>query len=111
MSGALRALTVTLAIEVPWVALCFPGRRRRLALVALVANIATNLALNVLLPRLAPSATHRILIGELAAVVVEALAYAAAAGPGSFGRALVVSGVGNALSFELGGALASLAFG
>jgi hypothetical protein len=107
VSGVLRALVATLLIEVPIVALGFPKRRLRLILVAIAANTLTNLTLNLLLPAIPFLRPHRLLLGETLAVVVEALAYVVAAGPGSFGRALVVSGIGNALSFELGGFVAA----
>jgi hypothetical protein len=108
VSGPLRALAVTLLIEVPIVALCFPGQRARMALVAIVANTVTNLTLNVLLPGLPALSRHALVLGEVAAVIVEAAAYTVAGRPPELGRALAVSGASNALSYELGGALATL---
>jgi hypothetical protein len=105
VSAALRALAVTLLIEVPVVALGFPGQRVRMALVALVVNTVTNLTLNVLLPAIPLLRPHSLFIGETLAVLVEALAYARAGRPRDLGRALALSGVSNALSYELGGAV------
>ena len=100
----------TLILEVPVVALCYPRQRVRMALVALVANTFTNLVLNVVLSATPVLKEHYLLIGEILAVVIEALAYAAAGRPRDFGRALAVSGLGNALSYELGGAVAAFMF-
>jgi len=108
VSGAARALVVTLLIEVPVVALGFPNQRRRMVLVALVANTLTNLTLNLVLPSIRAIRGHHVLVGEALALVVETLAYAIAGRPGALGRALVVSGVANALSYELGGVVAAL---
>jgi hypothetical protein len=99
------ALTVTLAIEVPLVALLFPGQRVRMALAALVANTVTNLTLNILLPRIPLVAPHALLVGELLALLGEAAVYAAVSRPRRVARALVASGLGNGLSFGLGGVL------
>ncbi len=111
MSGPLVALAVTLLLEVPLVALVYPGQRSRLAVVALIANACTNLTLNVVLPALPPLRGHHVLVGEILAVVVEAVAYAAASRPRDVGRALVVSGVANALSYGAGGAVAAFLLG
>lgn len=108
MSGVVRALCATLLVEVPIVALGFPRQRSRLVVVAIMANTFTNLILNLVLPAIPLFQPHRILIGEAFALVFEALAYAAAARPPALGRALLVSGIGNALSFELGGVVAAL---
>jgi hypothetical protein len=108
VSGVARALAATLLVEVPIVALAFPRQRARMAAVALVANTFTNLVLNVVLPAIPVFRPHSVLIGEVLALIVEALAYAAAARPPAFGRALLVSGIANAISFELGGVVAAL---
>jgi hypothetical protein len=108
VSGVVRALAATLLVEVPVVALAYPRQRARMAAVAVVANTFTNLVLNVVLPAIPLFRPHSVLIGEAFALVVEALAYAAAARPRALGRALLVSGIGNALSFELGGVVAAL---
>jgi hypothetical protein len=108
MRGALVALLVTLLLEVPLVALLYPGQRSRLAVVALLANAFTNLTLNVVLPAVPILRGNHVIVGEILAVVVEALAYAAASRPRDLGRALAVSGLANALSFGAGGAVAAL---
>ena len=108
MRDALVALLVTLVLEVPLVALLFPGQRARLAVVALVANAFTNLTLNVVLPAVPLLRGNHVLVGEILAVVVEALAYAAASRPRDVGRAFAVAGLTNALSFGAGGAMAAL---
>lgn len=107
MSAALRALAATLILELPVVALSFPGQRGRLTLVALIANVGTNLTLNVLLPGAPGLGGHHVLVGEALAVVGEALAYAAASRPHDLGRSFIVSGASNALSYELGGLIAA----
>ena len=108
MTGALAALVVTLLLEIPIVAAAYPGQRVRLTAVALVANTFTNLTLNVLLPRWPLGRGHYILVGEILAVVMEAAALAVASRPRDTGRALVVSGLGNALSYGAGGAVLAL---
>lgn len=103
MVRVLRALAITLIIEVPIVAGCFPRQRLRMVLVAILANTFTNLMLNAVLPSL----IHRyyVVVGEILAVIVEAAAYAVAARPCNTGRALAISAICNALSYEFGGML------
>jgi hypothetical protein len=96
------ALVVTLIVEVPVVAALYPRQRRKMASVAVVANIATNLTLNLLLPHLEVLRGRHLLPGEIMAVVVEAAAYAIASRPRDVPRALVASSLANALSFGLG---------
>jgi hypothetical protein len=103
--GVWLALAVTLAIEVPVVVLLFPGQRVRMGIAALVANTATNLVLNLLLPRLPGIGSHHVVVGEVFALVGEAAIYAAVSRPRSLSRALVASGLGNGLSFAAGGLL------
>jgi hypothetical protein len=78
-----------------------------MTLLALVANVCTNLTLNVLLPAVPGLSAHRLLAGEALATVAEAAVYALGSRPRDLGRALIVSGIANALSYELGGAVAS----
>lgn len=106
MDPALRALVVTLAIEVPLVILCYPGQRLRLALVALGANGLTNLTVNLVLPWVSWVSVHWLLMGEISAWLLEAMAYAAADKRRHWAYALAVSAVGNLLSFKLGGTVA-----
>jgi hypothetical protein len=108
LCGALYALGLTLALEVPFVALCYPRQRLRLAVVALLSNALTNLTLNLVLPSIPAFQGSHVVIGEILAVVLEALAYTATAQPRNVGKAIMVSAVGNALSYELGGSMLSL---
>jgi hypothetical protein len=108
MRGVLAALGVTLLLELPVVAAAYPGQRARLTAVALVANTCTNLTLNVVLPLWPLLRGHHVLAGEVLAVVVEAAALAAASRPRDVGRALLVSGLGNALSYGAGGAVLAM---
>lgn len=101
-----RALLVTLFLEVPVVALCYPGRRIRMASVALVANCFTNLLLNLVLPRVPCLSGCWLIVGEVVAVSVEAAAYLAADPQLNWARPIVVAALSNTLSYELGGALA-----
>jgi hypothetical protein len=108
VSGTARALAATLLIEVPVVALGFPNQRRRMVLVAIAANTLTNLTLNLALPSFRVIRGHHVLVGEALALMVETIAYTIAARPPALARALIVSGLANALSYELGGVLAAL---
>jgi hypothetical protein len=102
--GWLIALAVTLMIEVPLVSALYRGERARLACAAVVANVATNLALNlVLAPR------GHLVLGEVLAVVVEAATYAVASRRGDLPRAVAVSAAANLASFTLGPLLVHLA--
>ena len=102
MISALRALGATILLEVPTVALFYPGQRVRMASAALIVNIVTNLTLNLVLPNIAPFREHHELIGEVLALVVEAATYTLVARPRDIARALAVSGVCNLLSYEVG---------
>jgi hypothetical protein len=94
------ALLVTLAIEVPLATVLFPGQRAKMAAVAAIMNVATNVTLNVWLPRVALLRGGHVLPGELLALVAEAAVYALASR--DLPRSLVAAGLGNALSFAAG---------
>jgi hypothetical protein len=96
------AWIVTLAVEVPCVALFYPGQRLRMAVVATGVNTISNLTMNLALPRLLGTGTLFLLVGEAGALLLESAAYAATAKPRQIGRGLVVSAVANALSFTSG---------
>jgi hypothetical protein len=96
------AVALALVIEVPVVVLFFPGQRAKMAAVAAVANVATNLTLNLVLPHISWLHGRWVLPGEILAVVVEAAAYAVASRPHDLARSLLVSSLGNALSFGVG---------
>ena len=103
MSSWLVALIVTLVIEVPLVVAWYPGERARMALAAVFANAATNLALNlVLAPR------GHLVLGETIALVVEAAVYARVSRDRDVPRAIIVSAAANLLSFSFGPVLAHL---
>jgi hypothetical protein len=94
------ALAVTLLVEVPLVAALFPGRRWRMAGVSVVMNVATNLTLNLLLPRVSALRGHYLMPGETLAVVSEAAAYALASR--DVPRSVLASSLANLLSFSAG---------
>ncbi len=97
------ALALTLVVEVPLVAAFYGGQRWRMAAVSVVMNAATNLTLNLLLPRLPGlRGGHHVLPGELLATLSEAAAYALASRPRDLPRALFVSSLANGCSFSAG---------
>jgi hypothetical protein len=96
------ALAVTLAIEVPLVAILFRGQRARMAAVAVLTNTATNLTLNLVFARMPALAGVHLLLGEVFAAVVETAAYALASRPRNLALSALASGLGNALSFGAG---------
>jgi hypothetical protein len=100
--GWVVAVAVTLLIEVPLVAALYPGQRLKMAAVATVMNVATNLTLNLVLPRLAWLRGQWLLPGEVLAVISEAAAYTLASRPRDLPRGLLVSSLANALSFGAG---------
>jgi hypothetical protein len=100
--GIGSALLVTLALEVPIVSLFYPRERARMALTCALATSATNLAMNAWLVHLASSYSTYLLLGELGASTLEALAYVAVSPRHDIGRALVASGIANAVSFSAG---------
>ncbi len=95
-------LVLTVAIETPVVALCYPGQRLRLALTCIAATTVTHAFMHFGLPRLVSSYAAFLLVGELVALVGEALAYALVARPRDLARALVAAAAANALSFGVG---------
>jgi len=102
MAAALFPLLVTLAVEIPCVALLFPGQRLRMALVCAVTTGATNFLMNTVLFAAAPSQLTFLLVGELGALVVEGVVYALASKPRDVRRAVAASLVANAASFGAG---------
>jgi hypothetical protein len=100
--GWAAALAVALLIEVPLVALLFPGQRLKMAAVAIIMNAATNLTLNLVLPRFYWLHGRWLLPGEVLAVVAEATAYALASRPRDVPRSLFASALSNTLSFAAG---------
>lgn len=101
-------LLLTLLLEVPLVALLYPGLRRRMALTCALATAATFLLMTLALPLVLGGYSAVVITGEVLALLLEAAAYALASrgrlppGPGWIGRALIASSLANALSFSTG---------
>ena len=102
MPGWAAAVAVTLVIEVPLVAALFPRQWIKMAAVAAIANSATNLTLNLVLPHVVWLRGQWLLPGEILAVVTEAAAYAVASRPHDVPRSLFASSLANAVSFGAG---------
>jgi Flp pilus assembly protein protease CpaA len=102
LPGYVIAWFVTVALEVPCVAAFYPGQRVRMALVCLVATSATNLAMNLFLPRWLGSGQAFLLTGEILALALEAAIYSIASHPKNLARALMASALANGLSFSAG---------
>lgn len=102
LDGPTAAWLVTLAVEVPCVAALYPGQRGRMALAAALATSATNLPMNLLLPRWLGAGQAFLLTGELLALVLEAGVYLLAARPRDLPRAAAASALANGLSFGAG---------
>jgi hypothetical protein len=102
MPPAVAAWLLTLAVEAPCVAALFPGQRARLALACAFGTSATNLAMNLLLPRWLGTGAAFLVVGELGSLALEALVYAAASRPRDPTRALTASALANGLSFAVG---------
>lgn len=110
--GYLLSLLLTLAVEVPLVALCFPERRARLAATAALATTLTHLCMHfVLFGLLGP---RRFLpAGEALAFVAEGLTYALVIRSTATSddlrrtlvRGLLASALANGASFAAGWAL------
>ena len=96
------ALAITLGIEVPVVAFLFRGQRRRMAVTCVVATCVTHLFMHLVLPKLIHTYDQWILIGEMAALLLEGLAYWLMSRPRDLGRALVASAIANTLSYVAG---------
>jgi len=102
MSAAVAAWLLTVAIEAPLVALVFPGQRWRMAAACAVGTTATNLAMNLVLPRWLGTGTEFLVAGELGALVLEAALYALVSRPRDPARALVAAALANGASFAAG---------
>jgi hypothetical protein len=96
------ALAVTLAIEVPVVSLVYRRERARMSIACALATSLTNVLMNTWLLQGVRSHDTYLLVGELGASVLEALAYVAVSRQHDIGCALVASGLANALSFAAG---------
>jgi hypothetical protein len=96
------ALMLTLAVEVPIVALVYARERARMAAAWALATSATNLMMNAWLYTAAGSYDAYLTAGELGATVIEALVYIVVSREHAVGRALFASGVANTASFAAG---------
>jgi hypothetical protein len=96
------ALALTLVIEVPIVALFYPGQRLRMGLACAVATSITNVALNFALLRQLFAFDTTLLVGETLALVFEALVYIWMAPARGWPRALAASAAANLASFGVG---------
>lgn len=99
--AVLTALVVTLALEVPIVALFYRREWRRMAVVAAVATTITNLLMNLVLFGRVPYLVY-LGAGEVGATLVEAAAYFVASRDRGLGLALLASALANAASFAAG---------
>ncbi|MGA2450310.1 MAG: hypothetical protein ABTD50_16675 [Polyangiaceae bacterium] len=102
MSFVWLALAITLAVEVPIVAVFYPRHRLRMILACVAANCLTNVSLNLVLLRAAYAYDSTLLAGESAALLFEALVYALVAPNREWSRALAASAAANLASFALG---------
>jgi len=94
------AWLLTVGLEAPTVAVCYPrGQRLRMAVACVIATTATNLAMNTFLARTASSYVQYLLIGESCALLLEAAVYLAVSKPRDIPRAVAASAAANALSF------------
>jgi len=100
--AVLLALVITVAVEVPIVALVFAGQRRRMAIVAAVTTGITNLLMNTLLRQTVADNLTFLHLGELGALVIEAGVYFLASKPREPGRAIAASALANATSYLVG---------
>lgn len=100
-SVVVSALIITLAVEVPIVALLYPRERERMALACALATSATNLLMNAWLLGTG-SYDARLMGGEIGATFSEAIVYLVVSRGHEPGKALMASGLANAASFAAG---------
>ena len=102
MRGVWIALAITLTAEVPVVTLLYRSQWMRMAATCVAANVVTNLWMNMVLIRWVHSYESYLLIGESAALCVEALTYVVASRQRGVTWALLASATANLASFALG---------
>ncbi len=102
ISGQVMAWALTVVAETPCVMAVYPGQRRRMGLTCALSTTVTNLAMNYVLPRWLGAGVLFLLVGEMGALVLEAVIYAAVGRPRDLARALVASALANGASFALG---------
>ena len=102
LSEAFLPLLITLVVEAPIVALVFRRQQLRMGAICLVTTGLTNLVMNTAVRSWASSYDQYILIGELGALVVEALVYALTSNPRDVARAFLASALANTASYAAG---------
>lgn|SRR5512145_271306 len=102
LASAAIACLFTLGVEVPIVACFYRGQRKRMAITALLATSTTNLAMNLVLLPWANSIFQYLVVGETAAVLVEAALYWRVDRAHRLDQALITSAIANSASFLLG---------
>ena len=102
MPAYVSAWLLTVIIEMPCVGLMYAHQRARMMLACAVITSATNLAMNLWLPRWLGSGAQFLIVGESAALALEALAYWLISKPHDWARAVAASAFANALSFGVG---------
>lgn len=100
--AVLTALAVTVAVETPVIAAVYRGQRLRMAAVCILTTSITNVGMNTWLRSTAASYDQYVLVGEVCAVVVEAIVYALVARGRDVSKAMLASGAANALSYAAG---------
>jgi peptidoglycan biosynthesis protein MviN/MurJ (putative lipid II flippase) len=108
---AVIAWLFTLLVEVPIIARFYAKQWRRMAATCAIATSLTNLSMNVLLPSWATSVLSFLVIGETAALLLEAMVYCLVDRGRCLGQALIASAVANTASFALGLLMAPVLFG
>ncbi|MBI5498689.1 MAG: hypothetical protein HY907_00475 [Deltaproteobacteria bacterium] len=96
------ALGLTIAVEVPTVALFYPGQRLRLGTCCCLVTTLTHATIFLVLFRFLDFVAAALVLGETGAILAEAGAYAVVSRPHDFPQALMASAAANALSFGLG---------
>jgi|GEM_PF-5661097 len=95
----MTALLLTVAVEVPTVAVFFPRQRFTMALTCLVTTSATHVVLFGCSFSGAVLRTVGLVIAEAFALIAEAVVYTTISRPHDLPRALMASAAANALSF------------
>lgn len=98
----LVALLVTLLVEIPIVAAFYPGQRTRMAIACAFATIFASLAVNALLRHVTSRIDAYVAIGQVAAMILEALVYFFVAHPRDLRRAFTAAAAANIASYAAG---------
>lgn len=100
-----KAFTLTVLVEPVMIAFFYRDRWAIMALVAFVATASTHLAMHWVLPSYIADIDTRLFVGEIGALLLEALAYWAFDPRHRAGLALMASASANTASFLFGIAL------